>query len=165
MYFSILNEGELMATGQNSLTKREALVDVLTFHTETMDNRADIKVVRDLIKTGEDQALEIMAASLGYEVDEHSDRYPEAGEDDDSEDEMESKAVEDLKEGDFVDLSSCPYLKDHPTAEFEYATVAAVVVGEPSGEFRNTVMVTYEGVDDVYYPLGTKVMVKVQDVW
>lgn len=58
--------------------------------------------------------------------------------------------VEDLKEGDKVDLESCPYLKNHPTAEYEYAEVCYV-----NRESDNCVAVGYEGMDEVGYQAGT----------
>ena len=52
-----------------------------------------------------------------------------------------------LREGDLVDLSTCLYLNDHPTAEFEFATVAMVQQETPA-----TTVVGYEGIDHVGYP-------------
>ena len=85
MYFSILNEGEPMSTGINSPTKREALADVLDFHADTCDSRADAKMLRSMVKEADDQALEILAASLGYEVEEHEEIYAEGNFEDDEE--------------------------------------------------------------------------------
>lgn len=65
-----------------------------------------------------------------------------------------TKTVEHLKPGDLVDLESCPYMHDHPTAEFEYAQVAAV-----TRETENCVAVLYEGIDLVGYPVGTRLEV------
>lgn len=62
--------------------------------------------------------------------------------------------VEDLKEGDLVDLSSCPFLKNHPSAEFEYATVGFVEEETP-----NCILVGYDGIDHVGYPKGTELLV------
>lgn len=58
--------------------------------------------------------------------------------------------VEDIKEGMKVDLESCPYLKNYPSAEFEYASVALV-----KRETSDCVVIGYEGVDHVGYPTGT----------
>ena len=77
MYYSITQQGDPVATGQNSGTKREALNDILDFHADTCDSRGDARMIRSMIKTGEDQALEILAAGLGYEVDEHEELYGE----------------------------------------------------------------------------------------
>lgn len=52
----------------------------------------------------------------------------------------------DLREDDRVDLESCPYLKEHGSAEWEYATVSAVKVETPT-----CVCVYYEGIDAVGY--------------
>lgn len=60
------------------------------------------------------------------------------------------KTVESLKPGDLVDLESCPYMRDYPTAEFEYAQVVSV-----ERESANCVAVLYEGIDLVGYPVGT----------
>jgi len=56
-----------------------------------------------------------------------------------------------LHEGDLVDLESCPYLKHHASAEFEYATVEAV-----ERETEGCVAVSYEGIDTVGYSPDTK---------
>jgi len=58
--------------------------------------------------------------------------------------------VEDLKIGDRVDLTTCPYLKDDPSAEFEWAVVAGV-----KKETSTCIMVMYEDIDWVCYPIGT----------
>lgn len=63
--------------------------------------------------------------------------------------------VEDLKEGDKVDLETCPFLKDHPMACCEYAEVIEV-----QQETTDCVAVTYEGVGQVGYSLGTKLGMK-----
>jgi hypothetical protein len=42
------------------------------------------------------------------------------------------KKIKDLVEGDMVDLSSCPYLHDHPQAEWEYAEVVQIKVELPT---------------------------------
>ena len=60
-----------------------------------------------------------------------------------------SKKVEDLVIGDKVDLETCPYLKGHPTAEYEYADVASVDLST-----RGHVVICYEGIDAVDYPVG-----------
>lgn len=61
-----------------------------------------------------------------------------------------TKKVEDLIEGDLVDLSSCPFLKNHPSATFEYAQVVLVEQETP-----DCVVIGYEGVDHVGYKVGT----------
>ena len=58
--------------------------------------------------------------------------------------------VEILKEGDLVDLDSCPYLSEHPSAQFEYAQIVDVALESPE-----CVAITYEGIDQVGYPSGT----------
>jgi len=50
------------------------------------------------------------------------------------------KAVQQLAPGNLVDLSSCPFLKNHPSAESEYALVVDV-----ERETEECVAVTYEG--------------------
>lgn len=65
-------------------------------------------------------------------------------------------AVETIEAGMLVDLESCPFLKEHPIAEFEYATVAGVTI-----EFWGCVTITYEGIDTVRYKIGT--LLKVVD--
>lgn len=57
--------------------------------------------------------------------------------------------VEDLREDDRVDLESCPYLKEHPSAPFHYAIVTKVVQ-----QTSTCVAVTYKGIDQVDYPKG-----------
>ena len=63
--------------------------------------------------------------------------------------------VENLKVDDRVDLASCPYLKGHASAPFEYAVVEAVEQETPG-----CVAVSYEGIDTVGYPTGTEVEVR-----
>lgn len=60
------------------------------------------------------------------------------------------KRVEDLVVGDRVDLESCPYLSSHNSAKFEYAEVAFV-----ERETRDCVVIGYEGIDHIGYPVGT----------
>ena len=61
-----------------------------------------------------------------------------------------SKKVEDLAVGNRVDLTSCPYLKNHPSADCEYALVADV-----ERETPDCVVVGYEGIDHIGYQVGT----------
>jgi hypothetical protein len=67
---------------------------------------------------------------------------------------MEKETVENLKAGDLVDLESCPFLKDEPTAFSEYAEVSFV-----ERETEDCVLVGYEGIDHVGYALGTELLV------
>lgn len=64
-------------------------------------------------------------------------------------------AVENIKIGDRIDLASCPFLKNHPTADFQYAEVAHV-----QHETDNCVVVGYEGIDHIGYATGTTLQVK-----
>lgn len=62
--------------------------------------------------------------------------------------------VLDLNEGDMVDLAKCPYLKNHPMADFVYAEVCYV---------RNESIVAavgYEGIDEVGYDKKQELWVK-----
>lgn len=52
----------------------------------------------------------------------------------------------DLREGDCVDLESCPHLHDEPIAEFEYAEV--IEIGSENG----LVVVGYNGCGASYQP-------------
>lgn len=67
---------------------------------------------------------------------------------------MEKVLVEHLKAGDLVDLESCPYLKEHSSAKWEYAEVSFV-----ERETEGCVVVGYEGIDHVGYPVGTELLV------
>lgn len=60
------------------------------------------------------------------------------------------KRASELVQDDQVDLASCPYLHEHSSAEFQFATVSHV-----QRETIQTVVVTYEGIDDVGYPVDT----------
>jgi len=66
------------------------------------------------------------------------------------------KKVEDLVAGNLVDLESCPFLKTHPSAASEFANVELV-----KREDGDTVVVGYEGIDHVGYPVGTELLVRV----
>ena len=66
------------------------------------------------------------------------------------------KKVEDIVAGNMVDLESCPFLKKHPSAASEFANVALV-----KREDSNTVVVGYEGIDHVGYPVGMELLVRV----
>jgi hypothetical protein len=67
-----------------------------------------------------------------------------------------SKKVEDLAVGSRVDLASCPYLKSHSSADCEYALVVHV-----ERETLNNVVIGYEGIDHIGYPVGTVLQVRV----
>ncbi|WP_434717082.1 hypothetical protein P5X00_36915 [Paraburkholderia sp. A2RO-4L] len=69
---------------------------------------------------------------------------------------LASKKVETLVAGNRVDLCSCPFLKNHPSAQTEFAYVSKVEI-----EAEGTVAVTYEDIDQVGYPAGTELMVRV----
>lgn len=58
--------------------------------------------------------------------------------------------VEDIGLAAMVDLESCPYLHNHPSAEYEYAVVEYV-----NRETEDCVIIGYEGIDRVGYPVGT----------
>ena len=60
------------------------------------------------------------------------------------------KRVEDLAEGDLVDLMSCPFMSTHPVASELYAEVSFVEQETPA-----CVLVGYEDIDQVGYPTGT----------
>jgi hypothetical protein len=66
------------------------------------------------------------------------------------------KKVEALVVGNRVDLASCPYLKGHPSAPHEFAYVAHV-----AKETDGTIVIGYEGIDHVGYPVGTELLVRV----
>lgn len=68
---------------------------------------------------------------------------------------MAAKNVEDLMIGDKVDLESCPYLKEHPTAQFEYAEVNYV-----RRENIACMVIGYEGIDHIGYKTGTQLEVQ-----
>lgn len=67
-----------------------------------------------------------------------------------------AKKVEHLVLWDFVDLESCPYLKSHPSATMEYAVVAYV-----DRETEDCLVIGYEGIDHVGYPVGTELQVRI----
>ena len=64
------------------------------------------------------------------------------------------KKVTAIKEGDRVDLSSCPYLKSHPSAEYEYAEVTEV-----ERETPDCIVIYYEGIDGIGYPIDQELLV------
>lgn len=66
-----------------------------------------------------------------------------------------SKKVEDLVVGNRVDLVSCPFLKNHPSAASEYGLVAHVEQETP-----DCVAIGYEGIDHIGYPVGTILQVR-----
>jgi hypothetical protein len=67
--------------------------------------------------------------------------------------------VEDLKEGDLVDLESCPYMKDYQWAKWDMAIVSSVTKEFVARFNENRVVVSYRDIvchiDTVDYPLGT----------
>ena len=65
--------------------------------------------------------------------------------------------VQSIRVDDRVDLESCPYLKHHATAIWEYA-----VVGHVEQETPECVAIGYEGIDVVGYPTGTLLNVVIQ---
>ncbi len=65
------------------------------------------------------------------------------------------KSVLDIMVGDLVDLASCPYLAGRPIAKNEHAVVAHVERETPT-----TVVIGYEGIDHVGYPVDTILTVK-----
>lgn len=71
--------------------------------------------------------------------------------------EHEVVRASDLKEGDSVDLSHCPYMSQYPSAEFEYAEVVYVT---PPGPKSNVISVGYEGVDEVGYDKDERLVIK-----
>lgn len=69
------------------------------------------------------------------------------------------KKVEELVVGNRVDLESCPYLNKHSSAASEFAYVAHTdnnIDGHPG-----VVVIGYEGIDHVGYPVGTELQVRV----
>lgn len=65
------------------------------------------------------------------------------------------RRVTNLRPGDRVDLTSCPYMNDHPSAEFEWAVVGKVVWETPE-----CIVVSYDDIDDVGYPIDTILKVR-----
>jgi hypothetical protein len=67
--------------------------------------------------------------------------------------------VEDLKEGDLVDLESCPYMKDYQWAKWDMAIVSSATKEFVARLNENCVVVSYRDIvchiDTVNYPLGT----------
>jgi hypothetical protein len=67
--------------------------------------------------------------------------------------------VEDLKEGDLVDLESCPYMKDYQWAKWDMAIVGSVEKEFIARLNENCVVVSYRDIvchiDTVNYPIGT----------
>lgn len=66
-----------------------------------------------------------------------------------------SKKVEDLVVGNRVDLVSCPFLGNHPSAGNEYGLVAHV-----EREVPDCVVVGYDGIDHIGYQVGTVLQVR-----
>lgn len=60
-----------------------------------------------------------------------------------------------LKEGDYVDLESCPYLHLHPSAKIELAEVVMVRKGS-----EDCIVVGYDGINSIGYELNTILKVK-----
>ncbi|MFP3637546.1 hypothetical protein [Paraburkholderia sp. SIMBA_054] len=97
------------------------------------------------LHAGMDEKLRKIAADTGY-------RYRR---DDRKQAPIPSElAVETLRVGDRVDLKSCPFLKGHSSADFEYAVVESV-----ERETPDCVAVGYEDIDVVGYPVGTRLTV------
>ena len=69
---------------------------------------------------------------------------------------MSFKKVEDLEIGDMVDLSTCPYMKENPMAEFEYARVLYKEVEHYLHDENKieSVLICYDGLDNVSYQAG-----------
>lgn len=65
------------------------------------------------------------------------------------------RRVSDLAINDMVDLTSCPYLRNHAMAGMVYGVVAHKEI-----EDDKTVVIGYEGIDHVGYPMGTVLSVK-----
>lgn len=91
-----------------------------------------------------DKARLMVSDVLARHPAEASRKLPEARE----------LAVEDLCVGDQVDLKSCPFLKGHAAADFEYAVVESI-----ERETPGCIAVGYEDIDVVGYPVGTKLKV------
>lgn len=66
------------------------------------------------------------------------------------------KRVTDLQLDDLVDLSSCPFLKKHPSAQFEYGQVVHI-----ERETDACIVIGYEGIDHIGYPVETELLVAV----
>jgi hypothetical protein len=64
-------------------------------------------------------------------------------------------AVENIKIGDRIDLASCRFLKNHPTADFQYAEVSHF-----ERETEDCVVIGYEGIGWIGYRLGTILQAK-----
>ncbi len=62
-----------------------------------------------------------------------------------------------LKEGDRVDLKSCPYLKNHPSAEYELA-----IVEEVERETDGCVAIYYSDINAVGYDPEVELLVVVE---
>lgn len=65
------------------------------------------------------------------------------------------RRVSDLAINDMVDLTSCPYLRNHAMAGMVYGVVAHKEIEDP-----NTVVIGYEGIDHIGYPVDTVLHVK-----
>lgn len=66
-----------------------------------------------------------------------------------------SKKVEEIKVGNRVDLESCPFLNKHAAAKSEFGLVAHV-----ERETDNCIVIDYDGIDQVGYPVGTVLQVR-----
>ncbi len=67
----------------------------------------------------------------------------------------EEKKVEEIEEGDYVDLESCPHLKNHESAAFEFCYVYEV------RREGSRVVISYDGIGGEYaYDLGTTLKVQ-----
>jgi hypothetical protein len=70
------------------------------------------------------------------------------------------RRVADLAINDMVDLTSCPYQRNHPMAGMVYGVVAHKEV-----EDAKTVVIGYEGIDHVGYPADTVLTVKPEPIY
>ena len=71
-----------------------------------------------------------------------------------SEQGMVWKNVQEIKEGDLVDMKSCPYMNGHRMADMLYAEVTHVEQETP-----DCFVVGYDGIDDFGYPNDTRLKV------
>lgn len=58
--------------------------------------------------------------------------------------------VQNVRIGDAIDLESCPYLRNEPIAPYEYGRVERFEIETP-----DCVVIGYEGIDEVGYPINT----------
>lgn len=65
------------------------------------------------------------------------------------------RQVTDLKSGDLIDLTSCPFMKDHPSAVYQYAEVINIETETPT-----CIVVYYEEIGPVGYSPSQKLVIK-----